>query len=420
MDISDGKTKEIWGRKFRIVKNGLDEAEVFAFIGGLIEQNNILSHKLEHLDSLTRLAERSIIEADKEAQNIKRQIEEKANSQAAIIIAEAEERAKTEANNVIAEARLVAERQAQNIIKDAENKAETIKAQANEEANRAIAEAKENAAKIEQGARDALKAAEEKAEAIRSEADKNASKILAEAKEKAEELFKARRENAEEEAKRIIKEAKDKAEQEAHLIRQKSEQLLKKSRKIAESEIREKLKKVYQGLLASLEGIEEATVMPGLEEHEGTRIDEAEAEASRLIEAATMAKEVELVVEQPSTIQKGKKEKEREATKSPALYEGAVELVIPPPLGLDRMLQLHKHLRNIPNAKVLNLGVAADKSITIRVLLESPTPLLDILTELPEVEEASDAQQQGPEIIATTRKGGDKASVRRILVSTKK
>jgi hypothetical protein len=30
MQAKDGKIKEIWGRKFRIIKNGLDERDVFS------------------------------------------------------------------------------------------------------------------------------------------------------------------------------------------------------------------------------------------------------------------------------------------------------------------------------------------------------------------------------------------------------
>jgi hypothetical protein len=104
---------------------------------------------------------------------------------------------------------------------------------------------------------------------------------------------------------------------------------------------------------------------------------------------------------------------------SPGLYQGTVELVIPPPLGLDRMLQLHKHLRNIPNIEVLNLGVSADKSITIRVMLENPTPLRSILEDLPEVETVADAPQDA-EMTTPTKKTGERTPVKRIIVTTKK
>ena len=420
MDTSNGKTKEQLRPKFKTVKNGLDEAEVFSYINELVEQNKNLSNKLEHLDSLIRLAEKTVIEADNESQRIKKEIEENANTKAATVIAEAEKKAKTEANSVIVEAQrraehrtqeliAAAEQQAQSILKDAEAKAEKIESNANEEANNAIAEAKQNALSIEQQAQDTLKSAQEKAEVIKSDADKKATRILSEAKEKADDLLKLGTANAEKEAQIILKEAKEKAEQ-----------VLKKSKKVAETEIREKLKKVYHGLLSSLEGIEEETIMPIIEESKGAEEPAPEPEApmsSISIEATIMAEELQ---EQPLPSQKKERRaKEAKAKEGSKLYEGNMELVIPPPLGLDRMLQLHKHLRNIPDAKVLNLGVAADKSITIRVLLENPTPLLDILADLPEVEKASDDQHES-EISATTRRSGDKAPIKRITVITKK
>ena len=420
MDTSNGKTKELRKPKFKTVKNGLDEAEVFSYINELMEQNKNLSSKLGHLDSLIRLAERTVVEADNESERIKKEIEENANAKAATIIAEAEKKGKTEANSVIAEAQRRAEQrtqeliaaseeQARSILKDAAAKAEKIELDANEEANNAIAEAEQKASTIEQQAEDTLKSAQEKAEAIKSDADKKAARILSQAEEKADELLKLGTSNAEKEAQIILKEAK-----------QKAEQILSKSKKVAETEIREKLKKVYHGLLSTIEGIEEETIMPAIEESKDVEQPAAEAEpslSSISVEATIMAEELQ---EQPPPSQKReRKAKEAKAEEGSKLYAGTMELVIPPPLGLDRMLQLHKHLRNIPDAKVLNLGVATDKSITIRILLENPTALLDILADLPEVEKALDDQHDS-EISATARKSGDKAPIKRITVITKK
>jgi vacuolar-type H+-ATPase subunit H len=459
MDTSDSKIREIWGRKFKLVKNGLDEAEVFSFIGGLIDQNNALASKLEHLDSLTKLAERTVIEANKQAQGIKKEGEEKANASAASIIAEAEEKARKEidritsegerkarqsaqekiaaaeqqaqsmltaaeekaesikanaddeANRITAEAKqnaIATEQQAQEILKTAEEKAESIKTNADNEANRIITEAKQNAMAAEQQAQSMLTAAEEKAGSIKTNAEKKANKIVSEAKERAEDLVSARAASAEKEAQSILEEAKAKAEEEAHLIKQKSEQLLKRSKRISEGEIKEKLKKVYQGLLSSLEGIDETIALPI---EEGKESEPAKPEPIAHAKAERKTKEAQ---KQPPP-----SEEKVEVKESPAIYEGTVELVIPPPLGLDRMLQLHKHLRNIPNIEVLNLGVSADKSITIRVILENPTPLRSILEDLPEVETVADAPQDA-EMTTPTKKTGERTPVKRIIVTTKK
>ena len=459
MDTSDSKIRELWGRKFKIVKNGLDEAEVFSFIGGLIDQNNALASKLEHLDSLTKLAERTVIEANKQAQSTKKEGEEKANAGAASIIAEAEEKASKEIDRITSEGErkarqsaqekiAAAEQQAQSMLTAAEEQAESIKANADDEANRITAEAKQNAIATEQQAQEILKTAEEQAESIKTNADneaniiitvakqnamaaeqqaqsmltaaeemaesikanaeKKANKIVSEAKERAEDLVNARAASAEKEAQSIFEEAKAKAEEEAHLIKQKSEQLLKRSKRISEGEIKEKLKRVYQGLLSSLEGIDETIALPI---EEGKESEPAKPEP--IVHAKAERKTKESPKQPPPS-------EEKVAVKeSPALYQGTVELVIPPPLGLDRMLQMHKHLRNIPNIEVLNLGVSADKSITIRVMLENPTPLRSILEDLPEVETVADAPQDA-EMTTPTKKTGERTPVKRIIVTTKK
>ena len=86
-------TDNLWKKKFSIVKNGLDQDEVFSFINELMGKNSELSTKLDHLDSLRMLAEKTVVEANKLAQSIKEDAQEQANTQAASIINEAEEKA---------------------------------------------------------------------------------------------------------------------------------------------------------------------------------------------------------------------------------------------------------------------------------------------------------------------------------------
>jgi vacuolar-type H+-ATPase subunit H len=152
------KVREIWGQRFKIVKNGLDEAEVSSFISELIQKNNELVNKMEHLGVLTKLAESTVVEAEKEANSIKMKAEEEANAQAAGIVAAAEEQAELEAERIIAESRqrteevvqtrvALAERQAEETIKNAEAKADGVRQVAEEEASGIVAEATENAKK---------------------------------------------------------------------------------------------------------------------------------------------------------------------------------------------------------------------------------------------------------------------------------
>src|SRR4030042_1237731 len=173
MDTSDSRTKEIWGKKFKIVKNGLDEAEVSSFVTSLIEQNKDLTIKLEHIDTLKRLAEKTVIEAERQAKEIKAEIEEKAKTKAEALITEAEEKAKGEAGKIISEADEKAEKTAQEklnlvikqgeeILNAADERAEKITSEANEEADEIIAKAKEEEAVVEEKAQTIITAAEKR------------------------------------------------------------------------------------------------------------------------------------------------------------------------------------------------------------------------------------------------------------------
>ena len=197
MQATSDKLKEIWGQRFRLVKNGLDEAEVFSFVSTLTRQNNELTNKVEHLSALIKLAESTVVEAGKQAKSIKIEAEEEAKAQAASIIATAEEQAKSEADKIIAESKQRAEEVAQTRVALAERQAEeTIK---NAEAR-----------------------------------DGNVKRV------------------AEEEASRIVAEATETAKKQALLIAQQANQLLVRSRKMAEREIAEKFKKVCEELLSSV------------------------------------------------------------------------------------------------------------------------------------------------------------------------
>jgi vacuolar-type H+-ATPase subunit H len=197
MQTTSDKLKEMGGQKFRLVKNGLDEAEVFSFVSTLTQQNNELANKVEHLSALTKLAESTVVEAEKQAKSIKMQTEEEAKAQAASIIATAEEQAKSEADKILAESKQRAEEVAQTRVALAERKAE-----------------------------EAIKDAEARAG--------NVKRV------------------AEEEASRIVAEATGNAKKEALLIAQQSNQLLMRSRKMAEREIAEKFRKVCEELLSSV------------------------------------------------------------------------------------------------------------------------------------------------------------------------
>jgi DNA-binding response OmpR family regulator len=124
---------------------------------------------------------------------------------------------------------------------------------------------------------------------------------------------------------------------------------------------------------------------------------------------AEMANEIAKQQTQPNSEEKTKENEYFD------LYDGTIELAMLPPVSLQQMLQVHQHLRHVQQMNVLNLGGSVDKGITIRVYLETPIPLLKILSDLPDVERAS-AESAEPESIIPTRQG-ESPKVRRVVVT---
>jgi hypothetical protein len=86
----DASFVELAGWEIKKVKDGLDESQVASLINELISQRDQLSQRTEHFASLTRLAERTVTEADKLAEEMKTEAVEQAKTETAKLMAEAE------------------------------------------------------------------------------------------------------------------------------------------------------------------------------------------------------------------------------------------------------------------------------------------------------------------------------------------
>ncbi len=111
------------GREFKQVKNGLDEAQVASFIGELIQERDRLAQSQDHIESLNRLAEMTVVEADRLATQVKTEATEQAKAEGTAIIDKARE-----------QARQIVEKKVTEAVEIANEKANSIKAKAEEEA----------------------------------------------------------------------------------------------------------------------------------------------------------------------------------------------------------------------------------------------------------------------------------------------
>ena len=123
---------ELGRYEFRKVTNGLDEAQVASSINELISQRDRFRQHAEHLSSLTKLAEKTVAEADKLAEEIKTEAKDQAKAETSAIIAKAEEQAQ----------RINEEKQTE-ILNIATEQAEAIKTEAKQEAELLLKNQKE-------------------------------------------------------------------------------------------------------------------------------------------------------------------------------------------------------------------------------------------------------------------------------------
>ncbi len=127
--VKNGSNKdviELWGRHFKRAKSGLDEEQVESFVNGLISERDMLLKRQEHLSSLSELAERTVAEADNIAKQVKEKAEDQAQAEAKAIVAKAEEQAQQMIEEKRAEAIAIAEREAEAIKASAQQQAELL------------------------------------------------------------------------------------------------------------------------------------------------------------------------------------------------------------------------------------------------------------------------------------------------------
>ena len=185
-------------QQFKWVKRGLDPDQVFDFIARLIQKNAEYAEKLEIVDSLKRLADITLIEAHKMAEQIKAEAALEAAQNAMVIAAELETEAKLQPQQIVAEA----EKLGQAKIAAAEDLAKRIMDQAAADAERIRAEAGDEANKI---VTNAYSEAEQLLNIMRALAEAEAGSIMIKAREDAE----GTKGNAEKEALIMTQKARD-------------------------------------------------------------------------------------------------------------------------------------------------------------------------------------------------------------------
>ena len=344
-----------------------------------------------------------------------------AKERAATIEAEGEQRAQ----EIIEEAKKIsqatAEEEAQRIIQRAKEEAE-------EEAQRIIQRAREEA---EQEAQGIIQRAREEAEKetqgiiqrAREEAEQETQGIIQKAREEAEQetqgIIQKAREEAEQETQGIIQKAREEAQHITQAAREETEAVIAKKNElvgvikgiqeqsIAISEMAQQIVATHSEGEEAVEAVE-SEAPPTTEELPPpyTEVEE-EIIAMRSEEGAATPYELEEVVgaiepeAQPATeepLPQYTEEAEEtivmESEDGITLYKGELELIIGPASEASQLVEFQKQLQEFPEIKVLRTIGSRDEGGLIGIKLENPTPLIDMLKEIPGVEEAVHEPQQ--------------------------
>ncbi len=341
-----------------------------------------------------------------------------AQQKASQIVDEASKRTVDDAQ-ITSEAQQTARQTLDEAKKKAEDDASSIVADASETARQIIDEARHNAddhvlklaAEAEQSANqiidEARNEARNQAMTIVTEAEQRASQII-EGAEKQAEGGRQIVPEAEQTASQILDEVKRRARDNARVVKQEAARLLTTANKkrIREDDVQEVFERIHRNLLYLVAGLERPPATPMKKKSTVPEPPETEAAKEARTEAAT---------EGPWEQRLPGQDEEADLD----VFHGYVELALPPPIGLDQMLQIHKTMKESPYLNVLNLGGSVDSGITIRVFVEAPIPLLKVIGEMPEVVEASE-ELPGDEKLVPGRRGEEEYPLRRIIITTKR
>lgn len=367
MFAAKDRATEIAGNRFRVVRNGLDEAEVSAFIEGLVSRYNDLLREVERLRVAIGAGERSDAAGTPAPDR-----GEAGRNEAELIVAEAERRGEEIIQGRVA----VAEQRAWDTVRAAEDEATALRADARREAGDMIAEARRKVETAERQADRMLNEAAAVAESARAVAEEESRKLIAGMKRKADGLVQARLSKAEDEGRMIIERATTVAQAEAQRIREEARQMLLASKQLQEMQAVEACGTSREASHADLSPAAEQTPAHG-------GCDPTAGDASH------------------------------------ALYEGTVELAICPPIVLDRVVKLHRHLKKTPQIRVMDVRRSDDKGLQMRLHVPKRTPLLEVLKAFPEVKRVAVPRREALPGLPGAPAGGT-PSVRKVFVTTRR
>jgi myosin heavy subunit len=328
---------ELWGHEFKKAGEGLDKGEVKSFVDELMKKHEALLKRTEHLSSLTKLAEKTIEEADNVAKQVRSEAEEQARTESKTIISEAEEQAQKLIEGKRAEA-----------LATVNQEVEAIKAKAQQEAENML---EERTKEIQPELRKNIKRLYGE---LLSQLENLKQQVVTLEEELDQKLF-----QTPEETSTVVEETSQVAE-ETSQVAEETSQVAEETSQVAEetSQVAEETSQVAEEISQAVEEISQEDRGTS---QEGEEASQSDNEFLELFQPASETGE-----DQPEW-----------------------ELEILPPIDLTQILDIINSLDSLNEVKQTELIPQMDRP-KITVFLSQPIELLDILRELPQVAQVTE------------------------------
>jgi len=394
--------RQLWERGFNIVKEGLDEGQVVAFVDNLIAQHK--ASQQASSDSLRSLLKTAVTDAEQMAASIKMKAQTEGEAEAAIIIAQAKE----DAREIERRAEIATQKEAEDILSVANRKAEITEVEAKQKALLFLLRAREE---IEKEVKNEYKRAYARLSSSLQDLVSEGQSIEVELKGKRASLWEGKDFELKEHEAVLLKTseaavpsletpAPTEAEVEPDIA---SKEKIEEPTQLQEDVPEEKVEEPVQ-LQKDVpeEKVEEPTQLqkdvPEEKVKEPTQLqkdvpEEKVEEPTQLQEEVTVSESAEETTEEllgqhlPEK-RPGRRQADSAQLKqdSQALYAGEVELAVAIPVDLKVMSKLYNHLQTMPELRILHTRGSWDRGTIITVVLDKPIPLMSMISKIPGVE----------------------------------
>ncbi len=315
------KARQLWESEFSVVREGLDEKQVVDFVNNLITQHR--DSQQASADSLRSILKTAVTDAEQMAASIKMKAQAEAEAEGARIITQA----KQGNQEIKRKAEIAAQKETEEILSVANKKAEITEVEAKQQALLFLLRAREE---IETEVRAEYKKAYARLSSSLQDLVDEGQNIETELKSKRAQLWGNKNFELQEHA--------------AILLNSSAEVAPPPETPATEESVEQPVQ------LQQEEAAEEPTAEPAqLQQEEETN--------------STQLKPAD----------------------SQTLYTGEVELTIAIPVELRMVSKLYNYLQTIPDIKILRTTGSWDRGTTITVVADKPIPLINIITEIPDV-----------------------------------